>query len=210
MTAVKAKARTRRQTARMHTSTERAVTGAAGRGAASLLEHIPDNLLREPIDFLYAEHYRQLVLCDLVDELALGRGTLESASTREAVIGYLRRDLPRHMIDEEQDLFPRLRRRLRPEDGAEAILDFLSEKNQTELRRTTAVIQLLRRADSTGGPEGDPWVGQSLSAFAEGQRRRLAWENGFILPLARRRLTRADLALIGHNMARRRDIDFPE
>ena len=53
-------------------------------------------------------------------------------------------------------------------------------------------------------------MAQSLSAFAEGQRRGRAWENGFILPLARRRLTRADLALIGHNMARRRDIDFPE
>lgn len=194
----------------MQASITATATGATGRGAQSLLEHIPDNLLREPVDFLYAEHYRQLVLCDLIDELALGGAARGSASTREAVIGYLRRDLPQHMIDEEQDLFPRLRCRLRPEDGAEAILDLLSEKNQTELRRATAVIQLLRRAEPALGPGVDPWIAQSLSAFAEGQRRRLAWENGFILPLARRRLTRADLALIGHNMARRRDIDFPE
>jgi hemerythrin-like domain-containing protein len=184
--------------------------GEAGRRAASLLEHIPDNLLREPVDFLYAEHYRQLVLYDLIDDLARSGAAGESASIREAVIGYLRRDIPHHMIDEEQDLFPRLRRRLRPEDGAEAILDFLSETHRMERRSTAAVIELLRRADSIGGPDGDPWTARSLSAFAENQRRHLAWENGLVLPLARRRLTRADLAVIGHNMARRRDIDFPE
>ena len=42
------------------------------------------------------------------------------------------------------------------------------------------------------------------------QRRHLAWENGTILPLARKRLNKHDLAELGRKMAARRGLSFPD
>ena len=46
-------------------------------------------------------------------------------------------------------------------------------------------------------------------AFAEAQRRHIAWENNVLLPLARKRLTEADLKELGRNMAAMRGIVYP-
>ena len=98
----------------------------------------------------------------------------------------------------------------RPEDGAGAVLERLSEEHESELERAAALVELRRSPAPIRGAGADPAAAQGLFAFAEGLRRHLAWENKIVLPLARRRLRRADLALIGRGMARRRDIDFPE
>ncbi|MGB8274277.1 MAG: hemerythrin domain-containing protein [Alphaproteobacteria bacterium] len=181
----------------------------ANRKDPSLLDRIPDNLLREPIDFLYAEHYRQLVVCDLIDDLALAGNRSKDSHTAGAVLDYLEHDLCHHIADEEEDLFPALRR-LDPNEGIAAVLDLLSQEHAAEQIRGSAVIGALRLSPALEGASMDSSEAQILFAFAEGQRRHLAWENGIVLPLARRMLSREDLQRIGRRMARRRRIDYPE
>ena len=45
---------------------------AKSRTGAEKIEAIPENLFREPIDYLYADHYRQRVVCGYLDEIARG------------------------------------------------------------------------------------------------------------------------------------------
>jgi hypothetical protein len=48
--------------------------------------------------------------------------------------------------------------------------------------------------------------GQKCQAMSEFQRRHIAWENGVLLPLAKRRLTAGDIADLGRAMAGRRGV----
>ena len=46
-------------------------------------------------------------------------------------------------------------------------------------------------------------------AFAETQRRHLAWENAVVVSRARKYLTKADQAELGRRMAKRRGLELP-
>ena len=183
---------------------------AKSRTRAEKIEAIPENLFREPVDYLYADHFRQRVVCGLLDEIA---GDHEAARVPEIaglVLDYLLRDLPQHVADEEQDLFPRLRARCRPEDEVERILMLLSEEHARDQEVVLALPAGLRSlVEGRPLPQPELFV-QAASTFAECQRRHLAWEEGVIFPLARKRLQPDDLAELGRNMAARRGLSFPK
>ena len=50
-----------------------------GRSQFEVVEAIPENLFREPIDYLLADHYRQRIICKHLDHIALDPGTDEVA-----------------------------------------------------------------------------------------------------------------------------------
>lgn len=173
------------------------------------IDDIPENLYREPLEAIYADHFRALMVCRMLD----GLGTAEQPKLIERapeIRNYLERDLPMHMADEEQDLFPLLRRRCRPEDEVDNLLALLSEEHarNADLAATVSVNLAALCSDEGQGRQGKLIVDVTL--FKELQRRHLAWENSVLLPLARARLTAQDVEQLGRHMATRHGVILPE
>ncbi len=66
------------------------------------------------------------------------------------------------------------------------------------------LLEPLRPIANGGEPADREAFPHDARAFAIFQRRHLGWENGTVLPLARKRLTDADQAELGRRMAARR------
>lgn len=183
-------------------------TDTAGR----VIEPLPENLFREPIDRLYADHFRLRVICDLLDRLAGEEITNSSAQTAHAIVDYLEHDLPLHIADEE-DLLRVLRPRCDPLDNVDAAIARLHDEHYNEMQIREALLPLLRQVVGGAALE-QPTVTcrrfAIVTIVAEDIRRHLAREEGLILPLAKRRLLPADMAALGRRMAARRGIAYPE
>lgn len=160
----------------------------------------------DPIEFLLAEHLNHRRMCNALERLAEASDC--DAPRITALLDFIRFDLTLHVIDEEEDVFPLLRRRCLPEDEVDIVLDRLGlehaeDKSLSERARDVLNACLIARKPASeieGGAE-------ALITFARHERRHLALENAVIIPLARRRLVGADLAALGERfLARRRRV----
>lgn len=167
------------------------------------IEPISPELMAEPLDFFFAEHFRHRQLCHLIDELS--SSTFFDADKIAEVVDFLRFEAPIHIIDEEEDLFPLLRRRCRPEDELEAVLGTLAAEHRADAVLGRAVRTHLEACLDTRSAPGASLDGRrDLAAFAAQERRHLALENAVVLPIARLRLTPDDLVGMGRRLAARR------
>jgi len=80
----------------------------------ALNEAPPAILFRKPLDYVLADHLRQRMLCRFLDEIAAE--TQRDVEVIAAALQFLKTDFGLHIIDEEEDLFPLLRRRTPPGD----------------------------------------------------------------------------------------------
>lgn len=161
-----------------------------------------------PLEFLFAEHDRQRVLCVALERLADDPEAADARENAAAILAYLENDLPEHLADEE-DLFPLLERRSQPDDQVEAVLDQLRHEHEADGDYAHRVMVPLKDL-AAGHPLADTSAFvHDARTFSILQRRHLAWENGTLLPLARKRLSRQDLAGLGRKMAARRGISYP-
>lgn len=165
----------------------------------------PEDLLTDPIAWFFAEHQRHRQVCDLMQRAAM------ASTFEEEVIGWLLdfivHELALHVLDEEEDLFPLMRRRAQPEDGLETILGRLSLEHAKDLTRAAAVRHHLETCLRQGVPIGRNNVRRrALEAFAIHERGHLALENAVVLPIARLRLTERDLVDLSNRLAKRRGI----
>jgi len=160
----------------------------------------------DAIEFLLAEHLNHRRMCKELQDVALSADFdgLKVAS----LLDFIRFDLTLHVIDEEEDVFPLLRQRCLPEDEVDGILERLGrehaeDKALSERARDILNACLIMRRP----PHAIEGGAEALAAFAHHERRHLALENAVIIPLARRRLSEADIELLGRRfMARRRRV----
>lgn len=178
-------------------------------GLSSPLDPIPENLLRHPIDFICADHYRQRVLCDILDSLVFEPDRDSARDDMAAVLAYLRTDLPLHVADEEEDLLPRLLIRAEPGDRIRRMLLVLSEEHESDRELVARLVRAIEPIVAGDKPPDDASFLKTAAAFAATQRRHIDWEERVVFPLARMRLTRDDLAEIGQEMAARRGASPP-
>jgi hemerythrin-like domain-containing protein len=162
---------------------------------------MPQDALVYPIEFLFGEHDRQRVLCASLERLASDQTSKDTAAM---VLDYYEKELPRHVADEESDLFPMLRRRCEPDDAVGTILDLLDAEHETDFELFRRLIPGLRAIAAGRRPDDLVSFAADARAFAILQRRHLSWENGTVLPLARSRLTTEDQAELGRRMSARR------
>ena len=113
------------------------------------LEPLPRELLRKPLDYILADHLRQRVLCILCEQLADSQDL--DTGIAEEVVAYLKSDMVVHVIDEEQDLFPLIRRRAQEDDDIEQALGQLSGEHATEEDLAEAITEGLESALVTPG-----------------------------------------------------------
>jgi hemerythrin-like domain-containing protein len=159
---------------------------AAAVNQPPLIEPAPPALLSDPLGFFFAEHFRQRRLCNLMEQLA-NAAALDRDLT-SGILAFLQDDMVLHVQDEEEDLFPLMRRRCPPEDEIERVLSALTAEHAGDRHLSGLVVEGLREA---------------MVDFARNERRHLALENSIVLPLARLRLTEDDLAMLSACMTRR-------
>ncbi len=153
-----------------------------------------------PIETLYEEHFQQRQMAADMEVLAETPAPRPELARR--ILNNLGDALPHHRIDEDESLFPRLRRRAEPEDGIGTMLDRL----QAEHVELHAMAEALKPALAcmADGALPAPEDRAALRRFAQAERRHLITENALVLPLARLRLTAADKAATLAEMRARR------
>lgn len=172
------------------------------------LNKAPDkSQLAEPLDYIFAEHFRQRVLCNALDEIADQKQP--DHQMIKAVLRFLRVDFAPHMQDEEHDLFPLLRKRAEPGDRIDDVIGQLTQEHAADRLDakliTEGLSKVLAGKAATGATSS---LGKVLHRFAENERNHLTLENAIVLPLARARLTSDDLDEISQQMAARRGVDL--
>ena len=177
--------------------------------ALQALDTMPPTVhLTTPLDYIVADHFRQRVLCSVLDDIA-ETGVVDR-DIAAAALRFLKTDFAPHVIDEEEDLFPLLRRRSQPEDRIEDALGDLSQEHASDKIDVDAIVDRLQAIlDSDDNTAGDD-LRTLLRRFAASERRHLIVENAIVMPLARARLTKDDLRNLGRRMAARRGLDYPD
>ena len=188
-------------------SAEASTEGPEARFART--SHAPE-AFRHPIAVIESDHAQQLALCDVLDRLLHNPRHGATTEELEAARDYLRQDLPLHIADEEQDLFPLMRRRAAAGDDIEQMFELLLQEHKTDRRLNDELcsdVECLVGGQAFADPAR---FLMSAFTFAETQRRHLAWENTVVLKRARKCLTKADQTELGQRMAKRRGLEVPD
>ena len=163
----------------------------------------------DPLGFILAEHLRHRELCQVAEELAAAPHVDRKLAS--AIADFLETEMAMHVIDEEEDLFPLLRRRAVATDGIERIIGLLSGEHAADEALARTLIDGLRAALDADERHALPQeLCNALLAFADRERRHLTVENAIVLPLAAKRLTKRDQRELGRRMAARRGIAVKE
>lgn len=163
----------------------------------------------DPIEFILAEHLNHRRMCRALEVLA--EATDFDAAPIAALVDFIRFDLTLHVIDEEEDFFPMLRKRCAPDDEINDVLNRLSAEHEQDKALSTRVRDVLNACLILRKPphaiEGGS---ESLRAFAQHELQHLALENAVVVPLARRRFDATDLQELSTRLlARRRLVTAP-
>jgi len=176
----------------------------AAPGQKLQLEPLPIALLDQPLDYIFADHFRQRCVIG-----ALRRFVADGCAPRaeaDQVVAHFERDIVLHHQDEESDVFPAVRRRALPSDNLGAILASLTEDHRHAGAMTETIVEALSAHiadDPVKIKRGDREV---MMAYARSEQRHLAIENGIVLVIARKRLTEPDLSAMSRSMKARRGV----
>ncbi|WP_156812028.1 hemerythrin domain-containing protein [Robiginitomaculum antarcticum] len=174
----------------------------------TLIETPSTDLLKDPLLWFFAEHHKHRQICQKLTEHA-GSVVLDAGLVKEILI-FLQDEMPLHIIDEEDDLFPLLRRRCEPEDRLERTLGQLSGEHAADLDIGKNVIRVLENALESGRGLGTSRESKAvIEEFCRAQRNHIALENAVVLPIARARLTKEDQKSLGKRLAARRGLTDP-
>jgi hemerythrin-like domain-containing protein len=147
-------------------------------------------------------------IADHLDEQGVPEEAAANAAGR--VLRYFNQAAPLHHADEEADLLPRLRTRLRtrlPEPAAPELRELLTGlegEHQWLDGHWQGLKPLLERVARGEAVSAD--FRARAEAFRDAQLDHLARENRWILPAAEQHLGASDWAAIGNAMARRRGV----
>ena len=160
-------------------------------------------ILANPLDFIADDHMREREVCELIDRVASG-GSVK-ASDRARMRAFLCEELPRHLEDEEMDLFPMMLKRCDPDEEIGKVIDKLQSDHGHALADASGVAALIEQTQQRETALTKAEV-HELKGFAHHARHHLTLENAVVLPIARARLTDGDLSEMRRNMMARRGL----
>lgn len=169
-------------------------------------KHATDmDLLENPLTFLEEDHLRTRTICVTLDRLADAQ-----APARQDVfdaLTYLENELPLLIVDEDADLDRLLRARAGNEATVTETLDRIADLHKDiafQSRPALDLLELLKRK-----PRPLTYSEQDcLHKLAHALRVDMAVENAKLLPLARKHLSKEDIAELRTAMFQRRLSDF--
>jgi hemerythrin-like domain-containing protein len=150
-------------------------------------------LARDPLDVIVRAHASQMQMCDVLEQIADGLPDNVDHRLCAQVATCLQFDLPLHHQDEECGLFPLLRGRSHPDDRILEILERLATEHSADTDFASEIAENLEILGHSGRTTNPEMLGYMLRGFFERYRRHVGWENTLVLPLAKLRLTSADL-----------------
>jgi hemerythrin-like domain-containing protein len=163
-----------------------------------------------PLEMLHACHDRILRQCDLLERLAAHLASngcdQQARQAAQAILRYFDTAGQFHHLDEEEDLFPALRRSAGSDQAQlEMLLGRLLSEHVVMLASWNALRPvLLQLADGVDTP-----LPATLTAkFIDSYTGHIAVEERDLLPMAARLLNPQQAALIGKRMAERRGANF--
>lgn len=162
-------------------------------------------LLANPLDFIAEYHMRERTICAMIDRIVSGDADAEAF---EEVLWFLKQELPLHLQDEDEDLFPLMRRRCEPADKIDAVIERLGHEQRNAQTDTLDMVGIIESA-SCGLRALSAAERRTLTRFAAHARRHLIVENAIIFPIARARLTKADLDNLRLRILQRRGARLP-
>lgn len=158
----------------------------------------------DPIDFILKEHDCQFEVCALLKRLLDALESEPRAQWAERVLAYLTEDLPVHIEDEEEDLFPMLASRKGEETEFLTILDQLILEHEFDRGLVEPMLNGVRDI-AEGRALADPTRFYMYArTFTEAMRRHLNWENRIVLPLASKILSEEEKAELANRIFGRR------
>jgi hemerythrin-like domain-containing protein len=159
---------------------------------------------QDPIEFILEEHDRQLEVCALLEDLLATPDSQLQPQSALPLLEYLTKDLPTHIEDEEQDLFPLLASRQVGDPNLPVILDQLVLEHELDLGLVEPIVDDLRNiAEGRTSADARRFYA-NVRTFTQATRRHLNWENRVVLPLAQRVLGEEDRSHLASRMAARR------
>ncbi len=161
----------------------------------------PEN---DPFALLLEDHTKQWELCGWLERIADGLPNDVPRDLCALAAQSLRTDMPRHHREEEEGLFPLLIARAEDGDMADEIIAKLSEEHASDEGFAEELLDILERLEKGDPAENPDMLGYMLRGFFENYRRHIHWENTVLIPLARRRLTAADVGVMLERMLRLR------
>jgi hemerythrin-like domain-containing protein len=150
-------------------------------------------LRRSPLDLFEHQHQAQAQLCDSLERIADDLPDNVDRRLCVKVIESLKYEMPLHHRDEELGLFPLIEKRALPSDNIHDILARLALEHATDESFASELLESLEGLGEGRKLKNPDMVGYMLRSFFESYRRHILWENAIVLPLARARLTPADL-----------------
>lgn len=178
---------------------------AGARHCLAQLDALPLSLLEKPLDFIFADHFRQRSLCAVLRSFARSRRVPRECADK--VLAFLAYDLSLHHQDEDADLFPALRKCAEPEDGLSPILARLSEDHRQASPLVAGIVAALSLKATRHRITIPDAASETMFAYVAGEQRHLSVENGIVLVIARKRLAPADLQKLSRSMKTRRGVE---
>jgi hemerythrin-like domain-containing protein len=167
-----------------------------------------------PIDLLIDCHRRiERFLAVLVKVAAQAKGgpmTEQQSREWEQSLDYFRNAAPRHTADEEESLFPRLRRIAQPEvERALAEMSELEADHEKADEWHEFVDHLGRKwlSQTVLVPDDFERLNQALVSLSQLYSHHIALEDNSVFPVAAATLASDETAEIGTEMAQRRGLD---
>ena len=161
------------------------------------------DLLASPLDFISEDHLRERQICALIDRLVMATSLDRQAVF--SVLRFLNEELNVHLRDESEDLFPLLEQRCTAEDAIEGAISRIRADQHAATRLLPDVRAALAGCLDTGS-DLSASERAMLTQFVAHMRRHLVAENAILLPIARARLTPADLRILSDHMKARRGL----
>lgn len=164
-----------------------------------VLDPSPEDLIDDPIEFIFADHHRQRQAAIMLNMIASGE--VDEGGLRN-LIAFMKGDFALHIADEELGFFPLLKERCLPEDKIEELIARLVDEHKDDEAQSGAVIDLLEKR--LAGTALDSKSSGKISAFAEHILQHLAVENAVLLPIARVRMDGVSLKALSDMLRERR------
>ena len=175
-----------------------------------VLTPVPENLFRDPIEYLLVGQTRLQTVCEWLDQIAADPTSPDVRARASGASQYLAHELPQYLDDETICLLPAMMRRSRPEDQIQDIAEVVSQRGTATRRAAQVLGEVLQRLVHGDSLSYDRHGLNVIHAFTAAARRRLTWTGAVLFPMAQRMLTADDLARIGRDMASRRGAPYPE
>jgi len=165
-------------------------------GPEAQFGEVDAGLLSDPLGFLAAEHARQRALLGHLERLARNPSGPAHVAMARALAAWLACELPMHLRDEAESLYPRLA------PGAAPVLRSLEAATEA-IEPARALLRAELARISTGHRPG-PGFAEAALGFAADYRRRLALEEAELMPAAQHTLSGSACLAIAREMTARR------